>query len=103
MTVVKEQHEKTITATELKELTNKPSQIKIGKNVKIKTIAQEEKQKLEPEDYYYLKSFEDKIGTISEKCESKSGGCSYRVDFTENHFGYFYSGDFFLINQDSYS
>lgn len=100
MAVVREQHEEPITATELKEQNNKPSQIKIGENVKIKTVDLEAKQKLEPEDYYYLKSFENKIGTISEQTESKSGKCSYRVEFTENHFGYFYSKDLTLAEQD---
>mgnify|MGYP000923706681 CR=1 FL=1 len=102
MAVAKDEHEELITATELTEQTHKPSQmkIKIGENVKIKMVDHEAMQKIEPEDYFYLKSFENKIGTISEQNESKSGRCSYRVEFTENHFGYFYSKDLILVEQE---
>ena len=70
------------------------TEIKVGTGVKIKMLDQGAVQKLEPEDYFYLKEFENKIGTISECTESRAGIVSYRVDFNENHFGYFYSTDF---------
>ena len=70
------------------------TKIEVVTNVKIKILDQDAKQKLDPEDYFYLKDFENKIGTISELKESRTGIISYRVDFDENHFGYFYSADF---------
>ena len=70
------------------------TEIEVGTSVKIKMLDQDAKQQLDPEDYFYLKDFENKIGTISELKESRTGIISYRVDFDENHFGYFYSADF---------
>jgi len=70
------------------------TEIKVGTGVKIKMLDQGAVQKLGPEDYFYLKEFENKIGTISECTESRAGIVSYRVDFNETHFGYFYSTDF---------
>lgn len=77
--------------------TNDPDglNIEIGNKVKIKRIR---KESLEPEDYYYLKKFEDKIGTISEQNECKSGVYTYKVEFDQNKFGYFYYEDFIVIN-----
>lgn len=74
------------------------TEIKVGTSVKIKMLDQCAVQKLEPEDYFYLKEFENKIGTINECTESRSGIISYRIDFNENHFGYFYSTDFEIID-----
>ena len=70
------------------------TEIEVGTSVKIKMLDQDAKQQLDPEDYFYLKDFENKIGTISELKESRTGIISYRVNFNENHFGYFYSADF---------
>ena len=70
------------------------TEIEVGTSVKIKMLDQDAVQKLDPEDYFYLKDFENKIGTISECTESRAGIVSYRVDFNETHFGYFYSADF---------
>ena len=70
------------------------ARIKVGTSIKIKMLDQDAIQKLDPEDYFYLKDFENKIGTISELKENRTGIISYRVDFDENHFGYFYSADF---------
>jgi hypothetical protein len=70
------------------------ARIKVGTSIKIKMLDQDAIQKSDPEDYFYLKDFENKIGTISELKESRTGIISYRVDFDENHFGYFYSEDF---------
>ncbi|WP_338448147.1 hypothetical protein R4Z09_18105 [Niallia oryzisoli] len=71
--------------------------IEIGEKVTIKKIDSEMKEKMEPEDYFYIKDFENKTGIISEENESKSGEHCYRIDFDENHFGYFYSKDFILL------
>ncbi|MCM3567254.1 hypothetical protein [Neobacillus mesonae] len=69
----------------------------MGEKVKIKKVESELKQKMEPEDYYYLKGFENKVGTISEQKRNQLGICSYRVDFDEKHFGYFYGKDLIEI------
>jgi hypothetical protein len=69
----------------------------IGEKVKIKTIT---KESLGPEDYYYLKKFENKTGTICEQNESKSGVNTYKVEFDKQEFGYFYDEDFMLIIQN---
>lgn len=71
--------------------------IEIGEKVQIKKIENEMKEEMAPEDYYYIKDFENKIGTISEEKESKSGEHCYRIEFDKNHFGYFYSKDFILL------
>lgn len=78
-----------------------PSQpeVKVGEKVKIRKIPDVLKKAMEPEDYFYLKEFENKVGTISEQAQSKSGAFSYRVDFNENRFGYFYSRDFVLADK----
>jgi hypothetical protein len=75
------------------------TEIKFGTSVKIKMLDEDSKQRLDPEDYFYLKDFENKIGTIGELKESRTGIVSYRVDFDENHFGYFYSTDFEILTQ----
>jgi hypothetical protein len=73
------------------------TEIEVGTSVKIKMLDQDSNQKLDPEDYFYLRDFENKMGKISELKESKTGIISYRVDFDENHFGYFYSADFEIL------
>lgn len=65
----------------------------LGENVKIKGISEEQKKEMKIEDYYYIKKFENRIGTISELQQSASGICTYRVEFNENDFGYFYRKD----------
>jgi hypothetical protein len=72
-------------------------EIDIGERVKIKKLDQDSKLELDSEDYYYLKDFENKIGTICELTESRTGTFSYRVDFDEKHFGYFYRDDFEIV------
>ena len=91
-----------ITPLETEEIENKINShselnIKIGETVKIKSI---KKEALDPEDYYYLKKFENRIGTICEQNECKSGVFTYKVAFDKNRFGYFYHEDFILINED---
>ncbi len=78
--------------SEDKELNNK-----IGEEVKIKSI---KKDGMQPEDYYYLKQFENKTGTIAEQNRCQSGKYTYKIEFDQNHFGYFYQEDFILINED---
>lgn len=73
---------------------NEAAPIEIGQRVKINVLANDLKNAIDPEDYYYLKQFENKTGTITEKNKSKSGIWSYRVQFSENNFGYFYERDF---------
>lgn len=73
------------------------TRIEIGENVKIKAIDSEAKNEIDAEDYFYLKSFENKMGIVCELRESRSGTYSYRVEFNENHFGYFYNKDLILI------
>lgn len=73
--------------------------IKIGMKVKIKEINDLSKRRMDPEDYYYLKQFENKTGVIGEIAESLSGLCSCRVDFDERNFGYFYEEDFEVIDK----
>lgn len=81
------------------ESTSPEEDIQIGEKVKIKKVADSLKNAMEPEDYFYLKEFENKIGTVSEIAESMSGACSYRVDFNETRFGYFYSKDFDIVEK----
>jgi hypothetical protein len=64
--------------------------IEVGERVKIKSL---NKSTMEPEDYFYLKKFENKIGTIAEIDRNHSGVYSYRVDFNQGGFGYFYEED----------
>ena len=78
---------------------NENCTIEIGEKVKIKKVTDSLKDKMDPEDYFYLKQFENKTSTISEIAESTSGSCSYRVDFDETRFGYFYSNDFEIIDK----
>jgi hypothetical protein len=86
---------------ELEDESNKmncPSELnKIGEKVKIKSI---KKESMEPEDYYYLKKFENRIGTICEQNKCKSGVYNYKVEFDQNKFGYFYNEDFIFNNED---
>ncbi|WP_143833748.1 hypothetical protein [Oceanobacillus senegalensis] len=58
-----------------------------------KKVNDELKQKLEAEDYFYLKRFENKVGKITERKEAKSGICTYQIEFDQNHSGYFYNED----------
>lgn len=75
------------------------AKLQVGVKVKIKKITDVLKKAMEAEDYFYLKEFENKVGTISERAENKSGAYSYRVDFNETRFGYFYSKDFVLAEE----
>ncbi|AZU64571.1 hypothetical protein [Neobacillus mesonae] len=70
----------------------------MGEWVKIKKIDHESQQNMEPEDYFYLKGFENKIGLIREQKKNRSGIFSYRVDFDDKNFGYFYGKDLVLMN-----
>ncbi|WP_042355689.1 hypothetical protein [Bacillus rubiinfantis] len=72
--------------------------IKLGDEVRIQSI---QKDATEPEDYYYLKTFEHKIGIIIEENYSQSGLPTYKVKFAEDKFGYFYAKDFVPIDEDS--
>lgn len=65
----------------------------VGKDVIIRKVSDIQKKEMKIEDYYYIKKFENKVGKISELQQSTSGICTYRVDFGENDFGYFYSKD----------
>lgn len=87
--------------TDLGKKNESPSQpkIQVGEKVKIKKITDVLKKAMEAEDYFYLKEFENKVGTIRERTENKSGAYSYRVDFSETRFGYFYSKDFVLAEK----
>lgn len=49
---------------------------------------------MDGEDYFYLKKFESMEGIITERTTSTSGTHSYRVDFPNETFGYFYENDF---------
>jgi vacuolar-type H+-ATPase subunit I/STV1 len=69
----------------------------VGEKVKIKSI---KKEGMDSEDYYYLKKYEHRTGTISEKNKSKSGKYTYKIEFAQNSFGYFYQEDFILIYGD---
>lgn len=69
----------------------------IGEKVKIKSI---KKERMDPEDYYYLKKFENRTGTISEQNKCKSGKFTYKIEFGQNLFGYFYHEDFIVVNED---
>src|SRR4051812_26929170 len=80
-----------------KESLSPVTRIQIGENVKIKAIDNETRKQMDAEDYFYLKSFENKIGIVCEEQESRSGRYSYRVEFNDNRFGYFYSKDLILI------
>jgi hypothetical protein len=84
------------TPFELEDGPKEPSN-KIGKKVKIKSI---KKESMDPEDYYYLKKFENRKGTISEQNKCKSGKYTYKVEFGQNNFGYFYQEDLLLMNED---
>jgi hypothetical protein len=69
----------------------------IGEMVKIKSI---KKECMDPEDYYYLKKFENRKGTIAEQNKCNSGIYTYKIEFDQNNFGYFYHEDFTLINEE---
>jgi predicted nuclease of restriction endonuclease-like (RecB) superfamily len=71
--------------------------IEIGKKVKIINI---KKEGMDPEDYYYLKKFENRTGTIAEQNKCKSGKYTYKIEFDKGGFGYFYHEDFILANED---
>jgi hypothetical protein len=69
----------------------------IGEKVRIKSI---KKECMDPEDYYYLKKFENRTGTIAEQKKCQSGIYTYKIEFDQNNFGYFYHEDFTLINEE---
>lgn len=70
-----------------------------GDRVKVKKLNEQEALELEPEDYYYLKDFENKKGVVSSSSKNpKNGMISYRVDFDRDKFGFFYEND--LISLD---
>ncbi|MEH7418735.1 hypothetical protein V7266_26080 [Neobacillus drentensis] len=100
MEIMKEKHQ--LLSESEKSKASPAIEFEIGKRVKIKEIDQESKQEMEPEDYFYLKGFEKKIGVISEQRQSVSGAFTYKVEFNEKHFGYFYSKDLMLIPQNNY-
>jgi hypothetical protein len=68
-----------------------------GEKVKIKSI---KKECMDPEDYYYLKKFENRTGMIAEQKKCQSGIYTYKIEFAQNNFGYFYHEDFILINEE---
>ncbi|MEH7095839.1 hypothetical protein [Neobacillus vireti] len=91
MEIVKEQHQQ---LSEREKNDASPAmRFEIGERVRIKAVDKESIKGMEPEDYFYLKGFESKTGVISEQRQSISGAYSYRVQFNENRFGYFYSKD----------
>ncbi|MFJ7726677.1 hypothetical protein ACIQXV_10970 [Neobacillus sp. NPDC097160] len=67
----------------------------VGEKVKIKRV---NKESMELEDYFYLKEFENRIGTICERNACISETYAYKVKFDENEFGYFYNEDIILMN-----
>jgi hypothetical protein len=97
MEIVKEQHE--LLSENGKDDESPTIRFEIGESVKIKKIDHESKLEMEPEDYFYLKDFENKTGVISEQKQSKSGTYTYRIEFNEKHFGYFYSKDLIPYHQ----
>ncbi|WP_428908340.1 hypothetical protein [Niallia sp. Krafla_26] len=70
--------------------------IKISDTVRIKKV-QESNREIEPEDFYYLKDYQNKTGTITEIIENRSGTVSYKVTFSEILFGFFYRDDFDIV------
>ncbi|MEK3992746.1 hypothetical protein [Robertmurraya sp. FSL R5-0851] len=70
-----------------------------GDRVKVKKLTDDEAKELEPEDYYYIKDYENKKGVISTSSKNpKNGTISYKVDFDRDKFGFFYGKD--LISLD---
>ena len=67
----------------------------LGKPVQIRKI---QKELQDPEDYYYLKQYENKAGTIVEYGTSESGIGIYRVQFDRANDGYFYREDFDIVD-----
>lgn len=72
--------------------------VEIGQKVKIKKIT---KDTTAAEDYYYLKKFENQVGTIIERNQCRSGIYSYRIEFKKGETGYFYQQDFIIIDNKS--
>jgi hypothetical protein len=68
------------------------TKLSIGDKVKIKKVDWDG-NRINLEDYYYLKDFENKMGSIWEKTRNLSGVYTYRVNFSEDKFGYFYEHD----------
>ncbi len=97
MEIVKEEHN--LLSESEKGDASPAIRFEIGERVKIKKLDHESKQEMEPEDYFYLKEFENKSGVISEQKQSNSGTYTYRIEFNEKHFGYFYSKDLIPYNQ----
>lgn len=96
MEILKEQQE--LPSESEKDDASPAIRFEIGERVKIRKIENELRQEMEPEDYFYLKGFENKTGVISEQRQTRLGAYTFRVEFNENHFGYFYSRDLILIN-----
>lgn len=72
------------------------NEISIGDKVKINQI-ELDVNRIDSEDYYYLKGFENKIVSICEKTRISSGVYAYRVNFSLDNFGYFYEYDLELL------
>jgi hypothetical protein len=70
----------------------------VSDRVKVKKLTEESMNSLEPEDYYYLKDFENKKGIVTEsKRNEKSRVISYKVEFDRDKFGCFYEQDLILL------
>lgn len=76
---------------------SEPFLFEVGEMVKVRKVEDEDKGKLNPEDYYYLKDFSNKKGKVTEVLKSESGKISYKIEFDKDYVGYFYSNDLILI------
>lgn len=68
----------------------------IGKQVRINKITIDS---MDPEDYYYVKQYEDKVGTIIDCTVGQSGVPTFHVKFDEEVYGYFYDNDFSFLQE----
>lgn len=68
-----------------------------GDLVKVRSICDDLDMDLEPEDYYYLKSFQNKKGKVTQRLKNSNGKCSYRIEFDRDLYGYFYEEDLILL------
>jgi len=58
------------------------------------TVKKPEKDSaVDPEDYYYILNFQNKKGVVVEQTRSITGSYSYKVEFDNGDFGYFFEGD----------
>lgn len=73
------------------------SELLIEDLVKVRSICDDTDNDLEPEDYYYLKSFQNKKGKVTHRLMNSQGKCSYRVEFDRDIYGYFYAEDLILL------